>query len=459
MLMISSMIVSRILSPKELGVFSVCIAMFSVINVIRIFGFPSYIIQSKTLTSDIRKTVFSISFFISVITAFLMMIFAGKISVYYNEAGVQYVLYIFALICVITPFSLVPFAVLKKEMNFKKLMYIEFCETIIIFSTTIILVYLGFSYYSLVYAILAAAVYNLLVSALFLRANFVFKLGFKDVLNVFNFTVPLTFTGIISVANNNAAPILMGTLIGLSNTAIYEKALSISIMVSIIVYPAINQVLVSKFAMQKNSGKNNQDEFILRVRDVCIVFIPILFTLSLLSPTIVYLMYGEQWEKAWLVCSLLCVSRIFSSPMLVVQTYFIANGSPKIILYLQLFQATIKYVGYYLTYEYGILYMAFFEVFVEAFSFVFSVLLINFKLGSKSLGFIYAFLLGCRTAFFVSIVPISFVLYFGYSHVLSLGFFSLFICLCSLMWFVSVMQYDNSYKKIIGNVIFRKFQL
>ena len=56
----SSMVVARLLTPAEIGVFSVSMVMLSFISVLRDFGAGQYLVQEKELTTERIRAVWAL---------------------------------------------------------------------------------------------------------------------------------------------------------------------------------------------------------------------------------------------------------------------------------------------------------------------------------------------------------------------------------------------------------------
>lgn len=61
----SIVIVSRLLTPKEIGVYSVAVGLTTLANTLRTFGVSSYLVQVTHLTEGIIRTSFTINLIIA----------------------------------------------------------------------------------------------------------------------------------------------------------------------------------------------------------------------------------------------------------------------------------------------------------------------------------------------------------------------------------------------------------
>ncbi|MFN4063137.1 MAG: oligosaccharide flippase family protein, partial [Parazoarcus communis] len=72
----SNILLARLLTPEEIGLYSVSIALIGIAQVLREFGIGNFLIQVKTLTDDHVRTAFGFSLVIGV-TLFLAIFLAA----------------------------------------------------------------------------------------------------------------------------------------------------------------------------------------------------------------------------------------------------------------------------------------------------------------------------------------------------------------------------------------------
>ncbi|MEE8332516.1 MAG: oligosaccharide flippase family protein, partial [Alphaproteobacteria bacterium] len=86
------MILARLLTPAEIGIFSVGIAMVGLAHTLRDFGVGNYLIQEKELTPDRVRTAFGVTLVIAWIMAGVLIALSGPMAGFYSEPGVRQVM-------------------------------------------------------------------------------------------------------------------------------------------------------------------------------------------------------------------------------------------------------------------------------------------------------------------------------------------------------------------------------
>ena len=122
---LSTIVVARLLSPSEIGVFMVANAVVSMTDVFRDFGVSTYLIQAREITVARIRTAFTVTLLLSALLSTLLLILSGGIAAFYHEAGVQQVLYLAAVNFLIVPFAATIMALLRRDMAFDRLVRIQ----------------------------------------------------------------------------------------------------------------------------------------------------------------------------------------------------------------------------------------------------------------------------------------------------------------------------------------------
>lgn len=109
-------IVSRLLTPAEVGVFTVAIALVALVHMLRDFGVTEFIVQEKNLSDDLVRTAFTVNVIIAWVLAAGIFGFSTLIGQFYGDPGVARVTRVLALVFVLMPFGTTTMSCMKREM-------------------------------------------------------------------------------------------------------------------------------------------------------------------------------------------------------------------------------------------------------------------------------------------------------------------------------------------------------
>ncbi len=154
----SNILLARLLTPEQIGIYSVSLAVIGIAQVLRDFGVGNFLIQEKNLADAHIRTAFGISLVIGTVlflATFLAAPWAGR---FYGEAQMIETLRISALNFLVLPFCSISLALLRRSMQFRHLLIVALVSAVAGFAVTIWLAYAGFGPNSMAIGALAGNV-------------------------------------------------------------------------------------------------------------------------------------------------------------------------------------------------------------------------------------------------------------------------------------------------------------
>src|SRR3990170_744428 len=152
----ASMVIARLLSPAEVGVFTVATAVLAIVQSFRDLGATQYIIQERDLTRRRYAAAVAFTAIASTVLAALLVIGARPVATFYGHAGIAPLLYLLALGLLLTPLIAPASGLIKRSMDFPFLCWIGIAGAIASATVSVGLAWLGFSFLSLAWGSLAA---------------------------------------------------------------------------------------------------------------------------------------------------------------------------------------------------------------------------------------------------------------------------------------------------------------
>ena len=149
---VSVMVIARLLTPEEIGIFSISLAVIALAQTLREFGLGAYVVQERELDRDRIEGAFGVALVLAWAIALLIAAASGPVAVFYGREGIRDVLLILALTFVISPLGLPAQAMLIRELQFGKLYLVQLVSSSVQVTASIALAMLGFSYLSMAWA-------------------------------------------------------------------------------------------------------------------------------------------------------------------------------------------------------------------------------------------------------------------------------------------------------------------
>lgn len=312
----TSIVLARLLSPAETGIFSLAAAVAGIAQMLRDFGVGEYIIQERDLTRDKLRSALGVTLIMSWSIAGVLLLLAQPVAAFYNEAGVANVVYVLALNFVLIPFASTTFAVLTKELAYGLIFKIQTLSTALSAAVCIGLAVQGFSYMSMAWSslvnILATA---LLVAAIRPRDTFMLP-GFSGLRAVAKFGGGLTIGRLADQACRRAPDFFIGSHLGFSAVGIQSKATTLLDAFNDFFTSGIARVAVPAFAKgERDPAKTHADY--LRGSRILLLF-PFVFYgfCGLFADPIIQLLFGDQWLAAAPLVQIASIANLVFAPYL-----------------------------------------------------------------------------------------------------------------------------------------------
>jgi O-antigen/teichoic acid export membrane protein len=303
-------IVSRLLTPAEVGVFSVALALIALVHMLRDFGVTELIIQERNLTDDVVRTVFTVNVALAWVLAAVVFGFSGLIGEFYGDPGVARVARALSLVFVLMPFGTTTLACMKREMQFGLLVRVQVAETAVRSTTTIALAWLGFSYMSMAWASVAAAAVVAIGCAIWGGHYRVRGLGLTEWRRVLHFGSNRTIADIVAQVGSQSANIVVGRMLGMPAAGFYSRGYGLVNIFRNSFVRAISAVALPAYAREHRESDAAPWLFRQSMVHLTGVSWPFFAFAVLMAYPVIRLAFGSQWEPAAPLMRWLCGAAI-----------------------------------------------------------------------------------------------------------------------------------------------------
>ena len=331
---VSSMLIARILTPEEIGVFSLGAAFIAISHAFRDFGISSYIVQERQLTDDKVAAALRIAFVISWCIAILVFLGGFVAQGFYQDHRVAKVLHLLSINFLLLPLCSVGMALLRRSMSFGRICTINIIAAAMQAIVAVILALQGFSYISLVAGAILSTVTTVILTLCFVSIRQFLQTSMAAVKSVVRKTGSLSANSVLYEFGVAFPEMVIGKAIGFSAVSYFSKALSALDVVDKVVLGALRPVLLpylSEISRQRkiaDSDINNLLSFSL------VVTWPLLLFIAFHADIIILFLFGDQWGEAAALVPVLCVAAAVKNIISILSPVVIANGD---------YQAALKY--------------------------------------------------------------------------------------------------------------------
>jgi O-antigen/teichoic acid export membrane protein len=290
-----SIMLARILSPSEIGIYSMTIVFVNFAQVFRDFGVSYYLQREPDLTPDKVRSATGVVFTTSWLIGAILYGASGWLGMWFKEPGIVPVMRVLAIGFVFIPFGTVTGALLARNFAAEKQAIVHAAGTLSFCAATLILGKLGFGAMSMAYANLI----NILVCGIAyipLRPKGMPYLpGFKHWRSVAHFGVGSLLTNCLAALNNSMPDILLGKLGTASHVGLFSRANSTVSIFSYVAGSTMNYGAVPYMAQTHHRGESLAPILARSTLLLTGVGWTALALTAVLGHDIVMALYGEKW--------------------------------------------------------------------------------------------------------------------------------------------------------------------
>lgn len=322
----SLLVISRILSPAEIGLVAMVTAVIGVAEIIRDFGLSSGAIQAKELSRPERDNLFWINLAVGLGCSLVAAASAPLLGWFYDSPAIVPVTLALAWTFTLSGATTQYRASLTRELRFKELALIDIASQAIATTVAITCALRGWSYWAIVVQLLTAAVAMLVLNLVVGR--WLPRLPRRDVSirRFFQFGLPILGTNVMGYLLNNADTAGLGAVWGAGPVGLYNRAYQLLLVPLSLINGPLNSVAMPVLARVRE----DEERFELYVRRFHLLS-AYLFGIALavmagLAGPIVTILLGDQWHDAAPLVSVLAISGVFKALTMVFYQVYVSRG-------------------------------------------------------------------------------------------------------------------------------------
>lgn len=209
---IVSVLLARILSPSEIGVFSMTVVFVNLAHVFRDFGVTTYLQREADLTPEKIRSAIGVVYATSWAIGIAMYLASDWVGRWFGEPAIVPVMEILAIGFFIIPFGTVTNALMSREFQADKQAWVNAAGTISYCVCCVLLAKLGFGSTSLAWGNLANVLACALAYIPLRPKNMPWLPGFRHWRSVAHFGLGSLMSSSVRAVNNALPDVLLGKL-------------------------------------------------------------------------------------------------------------------------------------------------------------------------------------------------------------------------------------------------------
>lgn len=308
-----SIIIARILMPKDFGIMAIVMMLIGYSNLLTSFGLGDAVVQKNIKDKITLNTIFTFNLVVSLILTVIFYLLSGYIAETFNAPECEAVVKVMSLVFILTSFTVLPMALLRRDMDYKAVSLFDMARIIIMSLSTLLFAINDYSYWSLVYGQLIALF--VVTVALCVKVQWLPNLYYshKSMKSVFNFGIWTFIRVQLIFVGQHVDRFIVGKWIGVTNLGFYDKAITLSRTPYDSITTNIDSVMYSSFSLAKNEKEKLQKQYIKSMLIISYINIPLYAGLFFVAPYFVWSLLGEKWGPMIAPFQIVIIGYLFTS--------------------------------------------------------------------------------------------------------------------------------------------------
>ncbi|MCK5666789.1 MAG: oligosaccharide flippase family protein [Thiotrichaceae bacterium] len=327
---VTIMILARLLSPDEIGVYAVAGTASILATQLSSFGVIQYLIREKDIHENKIRSVLGMAIIVSWGLGILLIVFAPDIAVFYEKPAIKTLLWILSISFFVVPFFSVPIALWKRKMQFHQIAIMSFTGQLVTSVSTVSLVLLDFSYYGLALGVIVGLFSRLLITVFFKPPGTVWIPKFTLVRDLLKFGFFTSLTNVFARLSEGIPDLVIGKVGSMADVGYFSRGFGAVLFLNKILISAVVPVVLPHLAGVKHSGGSVAGAYLKSVKLLLAFTLPAFAVAGAAAYPMIIGLFGNQWGAAVPITSILAVWVMFISVHSFSSSAFIVAGDEKL---------------------------------------------------------------------------------------------------------------------------------
>lgn len=292
----TSIAISRLyLLPAEVGLFSIALAAAMMVSIFQDMGFSRFITGQPQMRVEHVRDYAGVATGAGLVVSLVLLAAALPIAQFYEQSALARLLAIIASAFFLQSISIVPTALLTRDLDFRALFMLNAGSTLVgaIVATTFAA--LGYGSASLAWGMLATSGFKLALALMYRPVLPRFVRDMAAARPLLEFSSSSFLISLSGSIGQRSQDLIVGRVLGATATGLFTRASALAGQMSTLVVGAINGVFYPTFARKRDAGEPLGEPYLHLVAcNTALNWAPAI-GLALAAEPVVNLLYGPRW--------------------------------------------------------------------------------------------------------------------------------------------------------------------
>lgn len=317
-------VVSRILTPTEIGTAAIGMALITIAIALKEFAASGFLILGTEVGREDVRTAFTVQFVLTLVIVIGVAAAAPVFARIYREPMLAQFVRIMALALVLDTAAAPITALLRRDLAFGTLAIINVASLCASTVTTVALALNGFGFMSVAWAWLAATLTTVALSFFYRPSLWLFKPSLRAWRSALAFGGCLGATTVIQRLYETVPQLVLGRFLPLGMVGMYNRATMISSFPDKLILSGLFNIAFPALASEVRAGSNLKHTLLQAYCYITALYWPALAEMVMLAHPLVRLALGTQWDQVVPLVQIMGVATAVWFPVVLSQPLLLA---------------------------------------------------------------------------------------------------------------------------------------
>ncbi|MBX2845297.1 MAG: lipopolysaccharide biosynthesis protein [Saprospiraceae bacterium] len=291
-------LLARLLLPEDFGLIAMVVVFINILNALSDSGMASSLLRTKNANEEDYNTVFISNFGFSIVFYAILFLLAPLIANFYNEAQLTTITRIYGTIIVIQSFSTIQRAKLTRQLEFKKLTFVELPAVLISGLVGVVAALQGLGVWALVFMHVSLRIMDAFLFWFTTRWKPKLKIHKEKFMQHFDYGIKMSLTTVTNQVFAESYNLFIGKFYSAGTLGLYNRSYTLQNTPTLVVGRSLNRVTFPMFSDIQDDNPRLKKYYKQIAAFVMLIMGPFTLISFFTAEQLIPALLGAQWKEA-----------------------------------------------------------------------------------------------------------------------------------------------------------------
>lgn len=351
--LVISAILARLIEPSQFGIIAIATVLISFLSIFSDFGMGTAAIQSNKLDDKDYDHLFTLTLYIGTFLSLTAFFSSWWFADLYRDPKLVGVIQLMSVILFMNSINTLPNALIYKHKKFKIVALRSLAIQVLSGIIGVAMAMRGYEVYALITASLIASAGTFLCNYYYYPRKFTFWVNKVSVKKIFKFSIFQFLFMVLNYFSRNADKLIVGKYFDMKALGYYDKSYRLMLMPLENLTQVINPVIVPVLSQLQDNDEELAKKQESMLGFIAMISFPLGIFLHFVARETIVIYFGEQWQAAAPVFSILSLSIPLQMILSTSGSYYQCAGKTNYMFYNGILNTTCTVLGFIVAAIYG----------------------------------------------------------------------------------------------------------